>query len=85
MSRGTPAYENEKTDKETVVSARRLLQYFQLPDKNYRDISRYIHRIYFLRYFKTVMYLFHCFSQNPERWSVEPSLRNIDLGLSALT
>ena len=28
--------------KETVVSARRLLQYFQLPDKNVRDISRYI-------------------------------------------
>jgi hypothetical protein len=27
--------------KETVVSSRRLLQYFQLPDKNSRDISKY--------------------------------------------
>ena len=30
-------------DTEMAVSARRLLQYFQLPDKNSRDISRFIY------------------------------------------
>ena len=41
---------------EAVVRARRLLQYFQLPDKNSRDISRYIYN--FLERFKTVIYVF---------------------------
>jgi hypothetical protein len=44
MSRGTPAYENEKAKyKETVASARKLLQYFKFRDKFSRDISRYIY------------------------------------------
>jgi hypothetical protein len=30
-----------------VVSARRLLQYFSFPDKNSRDISRYIYNVFF--------------------------------------
>ena len=46
-----------------VVGARRLLQSFQLPPKNSRDISSYIYNI--LRYFKIVMYLFHYYSRNP--------------------
>lgn len=45
-----------------VFSARRLRQYFQLPDKKYREISTYIY--FFLLYFKVVIYLFHCFSRN---------------------
>jgi hypothetical protein len=40
ICRRIPTCEN-KNYKETVVSARRLLQYFQLPDKNSRDIPRY--------------------------------------------
>ena len=32
--------------KEAVVSARRLLQNFQFPDKNCRDISRYIYTLF---------------------------------------
>jgi hypothetical protein len=35
-----------------VFSARKLLQYFQLLDKNYRHISRYIYN--FFLYFKIV-------------------------------
>jgi hypothetical protein len=62
----------EKIRKETVVSALRLLQYFQLPDKNSRDLSRYIYNFFFPpRYFKIVMYLFHYFSRNPKCCSVE--------------
>jgi hypothetical protein len=34
--------------KETVVGALRLLQYFQLPDKKSRDISRYIYTFFAL-------------------------------------
>jgi hypothetical protein len=58
-------YENKtkKYIKMTFVSARRLLQYFPLPDKNSRDISRYIYN--FLRFFKIIMYIQHYFSQNP--------------------
>jgi hypothetical protein len=59
---------------ETVVSACRLLQYFQSPDKNSRDISRYIYKI--LRYFKIVVCLFDYFCRNPQRYSVDPYLRN---------
>jgi hypothetical protein len=40
--------------KETVVGALRLFQYFQLPDKNSLNISRYVYN--FLQYFKIVMY-----------------------------
>jgi hypothetical protein len=40
--------------KEMVVSAQRLLQYFQLQNKNSYDISRCIYN--FLHYFKMVMY-----------------------------
>jgi hypothetical protein len=83
--------------KQTVVSARGLLQYFQLQAKNSRDISRYkvvqiwpgqtvtclhtnspghiwtiLYNHKFFRYSKIVMYLFHCFSRNPYRYSVEP-------------
>jgi hypothetical protein len=37
----------QKTNyKETVVSARRLLQYFQLSDRNSRDISGYIYNFF---------------------------------------
>ena len=36
----------EKYHKETVVSARRLLQYFQTPDKYSLDISRYIYNFF---------------------------------------
>jgi hypothetical protein len=58
ISRATHARENGKKNYEgTVVSARRLLQYFRLPNKNSRDDSRYIYN--FLRCFKIVMYLFH--------------------------
>ena len=57
-----------------VVIARRLLQYFQLPDKNSRDISSHAYNI--LLYFKIVMYLFQCFSRNPKRYSVELSLKH---------
>jgi hypothetical protein len=47
ISRGTPAYKNKtKKYKETLVSALRLLQYCQLPDKNCRDISRYIYNVF---------------------------------------
>jgi hypothetical protein len=39
-----PANKNwKKNYKETVVSARRLLRNFQLPNRNSRDISRYIY------------------------------------------
>jgi hypothetical protein len=34
------------TYKQTVVGSLRLLQYFQLPDKNSRDISRYIYNCF---------------------------------------
>ena len=56
------------------IMERLLLQYFQSPDKNSRDISRYIYKM--LRYFKIVMYLFHYFCRNPQRYSVDPYLRN---------
>jgi hypothetical protein len=49
--------------KEKMVSAQRLLQYFQLPDKNFQDTWRYIYNC--LRYFTVVAYVFHCFSWNP--------------------
>ena len=52
-----------KKDKETVVSARRLLQYFKLPDTTSSDISRYVY--HFLRYFGIVKDLFYYFSRNP--------------------
>ena len=39
-----------------VVSSRILLQLFQLPGKNLRDISRLSHN--FLRYFRVVTYYF---------------------------
>jgi hypothetical protein len=62
MSRGTPACKNEKNYKEAVVSAQRLPLYFQLTDKNFRDITRFIYN--FLRYLKTIMYLFqYCFAK----------------------
>ena len=66
-----------------VISARRLLQYFQLPDKYSRDISEYIRNC--LRYLKILIYLLHYFSRNPKWRSVEPygsvelSLRNTGL------
>jgi hypothetical protein len=44
-----------------VVSARRLLQYFQLRDKTSSDISRYIYN--FLYILKIVMYLLHNLSE----------------------
>jgi hypothetical protein len=82
------AYEDEHTrtrtharthkNKETVVSARKLLQYFQLPDKNSRDILTYVYN--FCRHFKIVVCLFHYFSRKPKCCSVEPSLRNSALG-----
>jgi hypothetical protein len=43
MYRGTLPVKTNKNYKETVVSALRLLQHFQLPDKNSRHILRYIH------------------------------------------
>ena len=46
--------------KETVLSALKLLQYFQLPNKNSSDISRYNYNCF--RYFKIIMYLFLFFS-----------------------
>jgi hypothetical protein len=68
MSEGTPVCEKEKKKKrkkkkEAFVSSRRLLQYFRLPNKNSRDISRYIYN--FLRYFRIVTYLFHSSSRRP--------------------
>jgi hypothetical protein len=45
----------KKIHKEMIVSARRLLQYFQLPDKNFREVSKYINNS--LQHFKTCMYL----------------------------
>jgi hypothetical protein len=51
-----PRKTKRKNYKQTVVNAKRLLQYFKLPDKNSRDILWYIHN--FLPYFKVVMYLF---------------------------
>ena len=60
---------------ETVVSAQRLLQYFQLPDKNSHHISKYTYN--FMRCFKIVVCLFHYFSWNTKRYSVEPSLRTL--------
>ena len=45
--------------KKIVGSARRLLQYFQFPDKNSRDISWHIYN--FLLYFKIAMHLFRYF------------------------
>jgi hypothetical protein len=50
--------------KETVVSARRLLQYFQLPDIYSRKIPRYNYN--FLRHFKTVMYFITLFLSEPQ-------------------
>jgi hypothetical protein len=69
-------YELTKTkqNKEAVGSARRLLQYCQLPDKNSLDISRDIWN--FSRYFKIFICLFHDFSRNPWRCSAEPWLGN---------
>ena len=61
--RETSVYENKKNYENTFVSARRLLQYFPLPDKNSRDILRYIYN--FLRFFKIIMHIHHYFSQNP--------------------
>ena len=61
----------------TVVSARRLLQYFRLPNKNSRDISLDIYN--FLPHFKVVTYLLHYFFRNPYRFCVEPCLRNTAL------
>jgi hypothetical protein len=54
-----------------VVSARRLLQYFQLPDKTSCYILRYIYN--FLRFFKIVMYLSYYFSWTPNNnlWHAE--------------
>jgi hypothetical protein len=45
ISLGTPVYKNKKKKnyKETFVSAWRFLQYFQLPARNSRDISRFIY------------------------------------------
>jgi hypothetical protein len=70
-------WKRKKNYKDMVVSARRLLHYFQFPDKNSRDISRNIYK--FLPHFNTVMYLFHHFSPNSERCSSERSLRNTGL------
>ena len=63
-------YTHTHTHTQPVVSARRLQQYFQLPDKNSRHISKHIYK--FLRYFKIITYLFHYFSRNPKRYSAEP-------------
>lgn len=49
-----------------LETKKKLLQYLQLPDKNSANISRYV-------YFKIVTCLFHYFSRNPRRCSVEPS------------
>jgi hypothetical protein len=38
MSRGTPIYEYENTNKEAVDNARTLLQYWQLADKYFCDM-----------------------------------------------
>ena len=55
ISRKTKTHENEKkyVYKVTLVRPRRLLQYFQSPDKCPCDISSYIYN--FSRYFKIVM------------------------------
>ena len=70
ISRETTVYENEKqNNREEDVSARRLLQYFQSPDKNislFGGVFIYFFAvfqnsyvfIYFLLYFKLVMYLY---------------------------
>jgi hypothetical protein len=65
----TLANENGKENyKEMVVRSRTLLHYFQLTDKNSRDIWRYMYEL--LRCFTIVMYLFHYFFRNPRRCSV---------------
>jgi hypothetical protein len=63
-----------KQNKEAVGSARRLLQYCQLPDKNSRDISRDIWN--FSQHFKIFICLFHDFSRKLWRCSTEPWLGN---------
>jgi hypothetical protein len=60
-----------------VGSARRLLQYCQLPDKYSRDISRDSWN--FSWCFKIFIYLFHDFSSNPWWFSAEPWMGNIGL------
>ena len=41
--------------KETTASTLRLLQYFHLPDKNYRSISRYIYKFCgILKHYSTI-------------------------------
>jgi hypothetical protein len=42
------------THKETVVSPRKLLQYFQLSDKNSRDISKYVYNFLYLCIYFTI-------------------------------
>jgi hypothetical protein len=49
-------------NKETVFSARRLLQHFQLPAKKFRDISWYVYKYFVV--FENI-YVFHIFSRNP--------------------
>jgi hypothetical protein len=62
-----------KNYKYAVVGALTLLRYFQLLDKNSRDISRYIYD--FLRYFRIVLCLFHSFCRNPKRCSGKPTVQ----------
>jgi hypothetical protein len=46
-----PMKKENKVYKETVVSALRLLQYFQLLDKNSRDILRHIYNFFISNFF----------------------------------
>jgi hypothetical protein len=70
-------------NKVEVGKVRALFHYCQLPDRNFRGISRDIWN--FSHYFKAFVYLLLDFLQNPERCSEEPwvsaesSFENTDL------
>jgi hypothetical protein len=58
-----------KTIEEVIGSARRLLQECQFPDKNLRNVWRYVWN--FLGSTEFVFHLFHDFSPNHEMCSAE--------------
>jgi hypothetical protein len=58
-----------KTQEEVIGSGRRLIQDCQFPDKNRRNILRYVRNVLGISEF--VSYLFHDFSRNHELCSAK--------------
>ena len=57
---------DQKANKEAFGDAPKLLQHYQLPDKNSRNISKDTWNFFFLPYFKKFfIYLFRDFSRRP--------------------